>query len=115
MENQLIGLQTLRGYVWWRSGDEIKQRSLVYMEIGCIRMDYIATGSDIFNLSQLYYYHSSAIKAAAINGKLSKTRANWLKTRRKLDVFGSAWVLPKRTKSRPVMDGRSQIAKDGRI
>ena len=93
-------------------GDEKQQ--LAYMEIA-YQMDYIATGSDIFNLSQLYYYHQVPFKAALLmesgikQGKLSKDERN-------LTFLAQAWSFAKENeKAVPVMMAAAKLAKDGEL
>ncbi|MDP5028880.1 MAG: hypothetical protein NWQ54_02670 [Paraglaciecola sp.] len=93
-------------------GDEKQQ--LAYMEIA-YQMDYIATGSDIFNLSQLYYYHQIPFKAALLmesgmqQGKLTKDERN-------LTFLAQAWSFAKENeKAVPVMMAAAKLSKDGEL
>lgn len=93
-------------------GDEKQQ--LAYMEIA-YQMDYIATGSDIFNLSQLYYYHQIPFKAALLmesgikQGKLSEDERN-------LTFLAQAWSFAKENeKAVPVMMAAALLSKDGEL
>lgn len=93
-------------------GDEKQQ--LAYMEIA-YQMDYIATASDIFNLSQLYYYHQVPYKAALLmengikQGKLAKDERN-------LTFLAQAWSFAKENeKAVPVMMAAAKLSKDGEL
>jgi tetratricopeptide (TPR) repeat protein len=93
-------------------GDEKQQ--LAYMEIA-YQMDYIATGSDIFNLSQLYYYHQIPYKAALLmekgikQGKLSNDERN-------LTFLAQAWSFAKENeKAVPVMMAAAKLSKEGEL
>ena len=60
---------------------EQEQKQLAVMEIA-EQKSYVATGSDMFNLAQLYYYHQLPFKAAAVmqkaidEGKLAENERN---------------------------------------
>ncbi|MBU3004135.1 tetratricopeptide repeat protein [Paraglaciecola arctica] len=60
---------------------EQEQKQLAVMEIA-EQKSYVATGSDMFNLAQLYYYHQLPFKAAAVmqkaidEGKLPENERN---------------------------------------
>jgi tetratricopeptide (TPR) repeat protein len=93
-------------------GDEKQQ--LAYMEIA-YQLDYIATGSDIFNLSQLYYYHQMPFKAAMLmesaikQGKLAEDQRN-------LTFLAQAWSFAKENdKAVPVMLAAAKLSKDGEL
>ncbi|KXI28726.1 hypothetical protein AX660_16175 [Paraglaciecola hydrolytica] len=93
-------------------GDEKQQ--LAYMEIA-YQLDYIATGSDIFNLSQLYYYHQMPFKAAMLmesaikQGKLPEDQRN-------LTFLAQAWSFAKENdKAVPVMLAAAKLSKDGEL
>jgi len=93
-------------------GDEKQQ--LAYMEIA-YQLDYIATGSDIFNLSQLYYYHQMPFKAALLmesaikQGKLAEDQRN-------LTFLAQAWSFAKENdKAVPVMLAAANLSKDGEL
>lgn len=93
-------------------GDEKQQ--LAYMEIA-YQMGYIATGSDIFNLSQLYYYHQVPYKAALLmekgieEGKLSNDERN-------LTFLAQAWSFAKENeKAVPVMMAAAKLSEDGEL
>ena len=93
-------------------GDEKQQ--LAYMEIA-YQLDYIATGSDIFNLSQLYYYHQMPFKAALLmengikQGKLAEDQRN-------LTFLAQAWSFAKENdKAIPVMMAAANLSKDGEL
>ena len=93
-------------------GDEKQQ--LAIMEIA-YQMDYIATGSDLFNLSQLYYYHQMPFKAALLmesaikQGKLAEDQRN-------LTFLAQAWSFAKENdKAVPVMLAAANLSKDGEL
>ena len=93
-------------------GDEKQQ--LAYMEIA-YQLDYIATGSDIFNLSQLYYYHQMPFKAALLmengikQGKLAEDQRN-------LTFLAQAWSFAKENdKAIPVMMAAAKLSADGEL
>lgn len=93
-------------------GQEEKQ--LAIMEIA-EQQSYVATGSDMFNLAQLYYYHQMPYKSAAVmekainTGKLSEDERN-------LTFLAQSWILAKETdKAIPVMLAAAKLSKTGEL
>ncbi|MFT6992122.1 MAG: tetratricopeptide (TPR) repeat protein, partial [Paraglaciecola sp.] len=76
---------------------------------------FVATGSDMFNLAQLYYYHQMPYKAAAIMqkaidvGKLPENERN-------LTFLAQSWNLAKETeKAIPVMLAAAKLSDTGEL
>jgi len=93
-------------------GQEEKQ--LAIMEIA-EQQSYVATGSDMFTLAQLYYYHQMPYKAAAVMqkaidaGKLSEDERN-------LTFLAQSWNLAKETDNAiPVMLAAAKLSKTGEL
>lgn len=93
---------------------EQEEKQLAVMEIA-EQKSYIATGSDMFNLAQLYYYHQLPYKAAAIMqkaidaGKLPENERN-------LTFLAQSWNGAKETeKAIPVMLAAAKLSKTGQL
>jgi tetratricopeptide (TPR) repeat protein len=76
---------------------------------------FVATGSDMFNLAQLYYYHQMPYKAAAVMqraidaGKLPEDERN-------LTFLAQSWNSAKETeKSIPVMLAAAKLSETGEL
>ena len=93
-------------------GQEDKQ--LAVMEIAA-QKSFVATGSDMFNLAQLYYYHQMPYKAAALmqkamhEGKLPEDERN-------LTFLAQSWNLAKETqKAIPAMLAAAKLSETGEL
>lgn len=93
---------------------EQEEKQLAIMEIA-EQQSYVATGSDMFNLAQLYYYHQMPYKAAAVMqkaidaGKLSEDERN-------LTFLAQSWNSAKETeKAIPVMLAAAKLSKTGEL
>ncbi len=93
-------------------GQEEKQ--LAVMEIAA-QKSFVASGSDMFNLAQLYYYHQMPYKAAALmekamhEGKLPEDERN-------LTFLAQSWNLAKETeKAIPVMLSAAKLSETGEL
>jgi tetratricopeptide (TPR) repeat protein len=93
---------------------EQEEKQLAVMEIA-EQKSFIATGSDMFNLAQLYYYHQMPYKAAAIMqkaidvGKLPEDERN-------LTFLAQSWNLAKETeKAIPVMLAAAKLSETGEL
>ena len=91
-----------------------EQKQLAIMEIA-EQKSFIATGSDMFNLAQLYYYHQLPYKAAAIMqkaidaGKLPEDERN-------LTFLAQSWNSAKETeKAIPVMLAAAKLSATGEL
>ncbi|GAC39746.1 tetratricopeptide repeat protein [Paraglaciecola psychrophila] len=93
---------------------EQEEKQLAVMEIA-EQKSFIATGSDMFNLAQLYYYHQMPYKAAAIMQKaidVSKLPEN----ERNLTFLAQSWNLAKETeKAIPVMLAAAKLSETGEL
>ncbi|WP_339722786.1 tetratricopeptide repeat protein [uncultured Paraglaciecola sp.] len=93
---------------------EQEEKQLAIMEIA-EQKSYIATGSDMFNLAQLYYYHQLPFKAAAVMqkaidaGKLPEDERN-------LTFLAQSWNAAKETeKAIPVMLAAAKLSDTGEL
>jgi tetratricopeptide (TPR) repeat protein len=93
-------------------GQEVKQ--LAVMEIAA-QKSFVATGSDMFNLAQLYYYHQMPYKAATLmqkamhEGKLPEDERN-------LTFLAQSWNLAKETqKAIPAMLAAAKLSETGEL
>jgi hypothetical protein len=93
---------------------EQEEKQLAVMEIA-EQKSFVATGSDMFNLAQLYYYHQLPFKAAAIMqkaidaGKLSEDERN-------LTFLAQSWNAAKETaKAIPVMLAAAKLSTTGEL
>lgn len=100
------------GGMYGEIGEEKKQ--LAVME-SAYQQGYVEKGSDIFNLSQLYYYHQVPYKAARLmeeafdNGKLEKNLRN-------LRFLSQCWAAAKENdKAIPVMQAAAELSTDGEL
>jgi tetratricopeptide (TPR) repeat protein len=91
-----------------------EQKQLAVMEIA-EQMHYVATGSDMFNLAQLYYYHQMPIKAAIVmqraidSGKLADNERN-------LTFLAQSYNGAKETeKAIPVMLAAANVSDNGEL
>ncbi|MGS2720701.1 tetratricopeptide repeat protein [Paraglaciecola aestuariivivens] len=91
-----------------------EENQLAVMEIA-EQMEYIATGSDMFNLAQLYYYHQMPYKAALVmqraidNGKLAQDQRN-------LTFLAQSYNGAKEiNKAIPVMLAAAKLSEDGEL
>ncbi|WP_299077356.1 tetratricopeptide repeat protein [uncultured Paraglaciecola sp.] len=89
-----------------------EQKQLAIMEIAQ-QKSFVATGADMFNLAQLYYYHQMPYKAAAIMqealdaGKLPEDERN-------LTFLAQSWNFAKETqKAIPVMLAAAKLSATG--
>jgi tetratricopeptide (TPR) repeat protein len=93
---------------------EQEEKQLAVMEIA-EQKSFIATGSDMFNLAQLYYYHQMPYKAAAIMQKaidVNKLPEN----ERNLTFLAQSWNLAKETeKAIPVMLAAAKLSETGEL
>ncbi|MEP1447524.1 MAG: hypothetical protein ABJK37_15575 [Paraglaciecola sp.] len=93
---------------------EQEQKQLAVMEIA-EQKSYVATGSDMFNLAQLYYYHQLPFKAAAVmqkaidGGKLAENERN-------LTFLAQSLNSAKETeKAIPVMMAAAKLSETGEL
>ncbi len=93
---------------------EQEEKQLAVMEIA-EQKSFVATGSDMFNLAQLYYYHQMPYKAAAVMqraidaGKLPEDERN-------LTFLAQSWNSAKETeKSIPVMLAAAKLSDTGEL
>jgi tetratricopeptide (TPR) repeat protein len=91
-----------------------EQKQLAIMEIA-EQKSFVATGTDMFNLAQLYYYHQLPYKAAAIMqkaidaGKLPEDERN-------LTFLAQSWNSAKETeKAIPVMLAAAKLSAAGEL
>jgi hypothetical protein len=91
-----------------------EENQLAIMEIAA-QKSFVASGSDMFNLAQLYYYHQMPYKAAALmqkamhEGKLSEDERN-------LTFLAQSWNLAKETqKAIPVMLAAAKLSETGEL
>ena len=93
---------------------EQEEKQLAVMEIA-EQKSFIATGSDMFNLAQLYYYHQMPYKAAAIMQK-AMDAGKLLKDERNLTFLAQSWNLAKETeKAIPVMLAAAKLSETGEL
>lgn len=93
-------------------GQEEKQ--LAVMEIAA-QKSFVASGSDMFNLAQLYYYHQMPYKAAALMQK-AMHEGNLPEDERNLTFLAQSWNLAKETyKAIPVMLAAAKLSKTGEL
>lgn len=92
----------------------LEEKQLAIMEIA-EQQSYIATGSDMFNLAQLYYYHQLPYKAALVMqkaidaGKLAEDERN-------LTFLAQSWSGAKETeKAIPVMLAAAKLSATGEL
>ncbi|MCY7296036.1 hypothetical protein HJG39_11445 [Alteromonas sp. a30] len=100
------------GGMYGEIGEEKKQ--LAVME-SAYQQGFIETGSDMFNLAQLYYYHQVPYKAARLmvdamdSGKLDKNLRN-------LRFLSQCWAAAKESeKAVPVMLSAADLSVDGEL
>jgi tetratricopeptide (TPR) repeat protein len=93
---------------------EQEEKQLAVMEIA-EQKSFIATGSDMFNLAQLYYYHQMPYKAATLmqkamhEGKLPEDERN-------LTFLAQSWNLAKETqKAIPAMLAAAKLSETGEL
>ncbi len=93
-------------------GEEKKQ--LAVLE-AAYQKDYVTSGSDVFNLAQLYYYHEAPYKGARLmeqamdDGVLEKNLRN-------LKFLAQCWTLAKENEQAvPVMRAASDLSEDGEL
>lgn len=93
---------------------EQEEKQLAIMEI-TEQKSFIATGSDMFNLAQLYYYHQMPYKAAAVMQRAIDA-GKLLEDERNLTFLAQSWNLAKETeKAIPVMMAAAKLAKTGEL
>lgn len=100
------------GGMYGEIGEEKKQ--LAVME-AAHQMGYVESGSDLFNLAQLYYYHQVPIKGADVmeeamaSGKLDKNLKN-------LRFLSQCYAASKdNDKAIPVMTQAAELSEDGEL
>lgn len=93
-------------------GEEKKQ--LAVLE-AAYQKEYVTSGSDVFNLAQLYYYHQAPYKGARLmeqamdNGVLEKNLRN-------LKFLAQCWSLAKENEAAvPVMRAAADLSEDGEL
>lgn len=93
-------------------GEEKKQ--LAVLE-SAYQKDYVTSGSDVFNLAQLYYYHQAPYKGARLmeqamdDGVLDKNLRN-------LKFLAQCWSLAKENEAAvPVMRAAADLSEDGEL
>lgn len=93
-------------------GQEEKQ--LAIMEIA-EQKSFVATGSDMFNLAQLYYYHELPYKAATIMQKAMEA-GKLPEDERNLTFLAQSWNFAKETqKAIPVMLAAAALSETGEL
>ncbi|WP_293746215.1 hypothetical protein [uncultured Paraglaciecola sp.] len=93
---------------------EQEQKQLAVMEIA-EQKSIIASGSDMFNLAQLYYYHQMPYKAAAVIQK-AMDAGKLIEDERNLTFLGQSWNAAKETeKAIPVMLAAAKLSKTGEL
>jgi tetratricopeptide (TPR) repeat protein len=93
---------------------EQEQKQLAVMEIA-EQKSFIASGSDMFNLAQLYYYHQMPYKAAAVIQK-AMDAGKLIEDERNLTFLGQSWNAAKETeKAIPVMLAAAKLSKTGEL
>ena len=93
---------------------EQEQKQLAVMEIA-EQKSFVATGSDMFNLSQLYYYHQMPYKAAAIMQK-AMDAGKLPEDERNLTFLAQSWNSAKETeKAIPVMLAAAKLSESGEL
>nr|WP_199271736.1 hypothetical protein [Paraglaciecola sp. L3A3] len=92
----------------------LEDKQLATMEIA-EQKGFVMTGSEMFNLAQLYYYHQIPFKSAALmqkaldEGKLAEDERN-------LTFLAQSWNFAKETdKAIPVMLAAAKLSKDGEL
>lgn len=93
-------------------GQEEKQ--LAVMEIA-EQMGYVMTGSDMFNLAQLYYYHQMPYKAAVLMEQALETD-KLAEDERNLTFLAQSWNFAKESeKAIPVMIAAAKLSETGEL
>ena len=93
---------------------EQEQKQLAVMEIA-EQKSFIATGSDMFNLAQLYYYHQMPYKSAAIMQK-AMDAGKLPEDERNLTFLAQSWNFAKETeKAIPVMLAAAELSDTGEL
>ncbi|MGJ8680352.1 tetratricopeptide repeat protein [Paraglaciecola sp.] len=92
----------------------LEDKQLAVMEIA-EQLGYVMTGSDMFNLAQLYYYHQMPYKAAILmeqavqSGKLAEDERN-------LTFLAQSWNFAKESeKAIPVMIAAAKLSETGEL
>ncbi|GAA0369002.1 hypothetical protein GCM10009092_36570 [Bowmanella denitrificans] len=100
------------GGMYGELGEEKKQ--LAVLE-AAYQQGYITTGSDVFNLAQLYYYHQVPVKGARLmeqamhEGVLERNLRN-------LKFTANCWALAKNDdKAIPVLTAAANLSEDGEL
>lgn len=93
---------------------EQEEKQLAVMEIA-EQKSFVATGSDMFNLAQLYYYHQMPFKAAAIVQKAIDA-GKLIEDERNLTFLAQSWNAAKETqKAIPVMIAAAKLSITGEL
>jgi tetratricopeptide (TPR) repeat protein len=91
-----------------------EQKQLAIMEIA-EQKSFVATGSDMFNLAQLYYYHQMPYKAAAIMQKAIEA-GKLPEDERNLTFLAQSWNSAKETQQAiPVMLAAAKLSATGEL
>ncbi|MGY0583505.1 MAG: tetratricopeptide repeat protein, partial [Paraglaciecola chathamensis] len=100
------------GGMYGELGEEKKQLAILET---AYQQGYIESGSDMFNLAQLYYYHQMPFKGARLieqgfeSGALDKNLKN-------LKFLSQCWVLAKENEEAvPVMKAAADLSDDGEL
>jgi tetratricopeptide (TPR) repeat protein len=93
---------------------EQEEKQLAVMEIA-EQKSFVATGSDMFNLAQLYYYHQMPFKAAAIMEK-AMDAGKLMADERNLTFLAQSLNFAKETeKAIPVMLAAAKLSESGEL
>nr|WP_201751668.1 tetratricopeptide repeat protein [Paraglaciecola mesophila] len=100
------------GGMYGELGEEKKQLAILET---AYQQGYIESGSDMFNLAQLYYYHQMPFKGARLieqgfeSGALDKNLKN-------LKFLSQCWVLAKENEEAvPIMKAAADLSDDGEL
>lgn len=100
------------GGMYGELGQEKKQLAILE---AAYQQGYITSGSDIFNLAQLYYYHQVPVKGARLMEQAIKEGV-LERNLRNLKFLASCWSLAKENdKAVPVMIAAAQMSEDGEL
>lgn len=92
----------------------LEEKQLAIMEIA-EQQSYVATGSDMFNLAQLYYYHQLPYKAALVMQKAIDA-GKLVEDERNLTFLAQSWNGAKETeKAIPVMLAAAKLSATGEL
>ncbi|MDF2176947.1 tetratricopeptide repeat protein [Aliiglaciecola sp. CAU 1673] len=100
------------GGMYGELGQEKKQLAILE---SAYQQGYITSGSDVFNLAQLYYYHQVPVKGARLMEQAMKEGV-LERNLRNLKFLASCWSLAKENdKAVPVMIAAAEMSEDGEL